>query len=87
MTWFNGIVAFACIFMLTLFCVLPIGVRTSHEAGEEMLPGQASSAPTNPRMGFKVLLTFLISLVIFGLFYAVGYFELIDTHALLGRGE
>lgn len=87
MTWFNAIVAFACIFMLTLFCVLPIGVRTSEEAGEQMLPGQASSAPTNPRMGFKLLLTFLISLGVFAAFYAVGYFGLIDTHALFGRGE
>ncbi len=86
MTIFNSLVAFACIYMLTLFCVLPIGVRTSHEAGEEPLPGQASSAPVNPRIGFKFLLTFGISLVLFSIYFAVGYYELIDLDSLFGRG-
>lgn len=86
MTWFNAIVAFACIFMLTLFCVLPIGVRTSHEAGEEMLPGQATSAPVNPRIGFKMLVTFGLSCVIFGIYWVVGYYNLINVDALFGRG-
>jgi len=85
MTIFNSLVAFACIYMLTLFCVLPIGVRTSHEAGEEPLPGQATSAPVNPRIGFKFLLTFGISLVLFSIYFAVGYYELIDLDALFGR--
>ena len=30
---------------LTLFAVLPFGVRTSDEAGEKGIPGQADSAP------------------------------------------
>lgn len=86
MTIFNGLVAFACIYMLTLFCVLPIGVRTAHEAGEEMLPGQATSAPVNPRIGFKMLLTFGLSCLIFGIYWVVGYYNLIDVDALFGRG-
>ncbi len=86
MTIFNSLVAFACIFMLTLFCVLPIGVRTSHEAGEEMLPGQATSAPVNPRIGFKMLVTFGLSCVIFGIYWVVGYYNLINVDALFGRG-
>jgi predicted secreted protein len=86
MSWYNHGVAFVIIYMLTLFCVLPIGVRTAAEAGTELVPGQADSAPSNPRLGFKFLLTFLISCGIFAIYYLIGYFGLIDPAALFGRG-
>jgi predicted secreted protein len=85
MSWYNNFVAFAIIYMVTLFCVLPIGVKTADEAGEAKLPGQADSAPANPRMGFKFLLTFLISCVLFGIYYVVGYYDLLGLSDLLGR--
>ena len=86
MTWYNNFVAFIIIYMVMLFCVLPIGVKTADEAGEEKLPGQADSAPTNPRLGFKFLLCFAISSVIFGIYYVVGYYDLLGAHDLFGRG-
>ncbi len=86
MTWYNNLVAFLLIYMVTLFCVLPIGVKTADEAGEEKLPRQADSAPTNPRLGFKFLLCFGISSVIFAIYYVVGYYDLLKIPALLGRG-
>ena len=33
---------------ITLFAVLPFGVKTSDEAGGDSIPGQATSAPANP---------------------------------------
>lgn len=86
MTWYNNLVAFLLIYMVTLFCVLPIGVKTADEAGEAKLPGQADSAPANPRLGFKFLLCFGISSVIFAIYYVVGYYDLLKIPALLGRG-
>lgn len=86
MNWFNNGVAFVIIYMVVLFCVLPIGVKTAEEAGEKLLPGQASSAPVNPRIGFKFLLAFGISLVLFGIYYVVGYYDLLGLNALFGRG-
>jgi predicted secreted protein len=85
-TWYNNLVAFLLIYMVTLFCVLPIGVKTADEAGETKLPGQADSAPANPRLGFKFLLCFGISSVIFAIYYVVGYYDLLKIPALLGRG-
>ncbi len=55
---------------LTLFAVLPFGVRTHHDDGSEPPAGHASSAPTNPMIGRKLLWTTLISGVLFGLFMA-----------------
>lgn len=86
MTWYNNIIAFIIIYMVMLFCVLPIGVKTADEAGEAKLPGQADSAPANPRLGFKFLLCFGISSVIFGIYYVVGYYDLLNIRSLLGRG-
>lgn len=66
----SAIAVFLLIWTLTLFAVLPWRVRTHHEAGETTVPGQAESAPSNPRIGWKLKWTTLIAAVIFGLFYA-----------------
>lgn len=87
MSWYNNAVAFILIYMVTLFCVLPIGVRTAAEAGETMVEGQADSAPANPRLGFKFLLTFLISCGLFGIYYVIGYYDLLGLTTLFGRGS
>lgn len=65
----GGIAIYCIIWFLTLFAVLPFGVRTSEEEGAELVEGAADSAPANPRMGRKVLITtgvaFIIWLAIF----------------------
>jgi predicted secreted protein len=86
MSWFNNAIAFTIIYMVVFFCVLPIGVQTAEEAGQQVEPGHATSAPVNPRLGFKFLLTFGISLVLFGIYYVVGYYDLLGLGALFGRG-
>lgn len=58
------------IWFLTLFAVLPFGVRTSREAGAEPVPGEADSAPANPMIMRKLLITTAISTVLMGLFWA-----------------
>ncbi|GGE07809.1 hypothetical protein GCM10011529_12770 [Polymorphobacter glacialis] len=66
---------------LTLFAVLPFGVRTSHEDGSDPVPGQADSAPTNPMLGKKLVWTTIISTALFLLFYAnynAGWIKLND---------
>lgn len=55
---------------MTFFAVLPFGVRTSAEAGEEIVPGQADSAPVRPNLRAKAVWTTVISAALFGAFYA-----------------
>jgi predicted secreted protein len=67
---------------LTLFAVLPFGVRTSREEGSEPVPGEADSAPVNPQLGKKLLWTTLISAVLFAVFwanYVFGWLEVADV--------
>ena len=66
----SAIAIYLLFWTVTLFVTLPIGVRTSHEAGAEPVRGQADSAPHAPMIVRKMLLTSLISGVIFALFYA-----------------
>ena len=55
---------------LTLFAVLPFGVRTSDEAGEKTILGQADSAPHNPMLLRKLVWTTVIATALFAAFYA-----------------
>lgn len=56
--------------MMTLFVVLPFGVRTSEEEGEASMPGHAESAPHRFSFARVVLRTTIVSAVLFGLYYA-----------------
>ena len=55
---------------MSLFLVLPWGVRTSEELGEARQPGHADSAPHFPNLWRKALWTTVVSGVLFALFYA-----------------
>lgn len=55
---------------LSLFVVLPFGVQTSEEVGEERGKGHADSAPYKHNLKRKVLWTTLLASAIFALFYA-----------------
>ena len=55
---------------LSLFLVLPWGVRTDEEAGVERMPGHAESAPHRFSFGKVALRTTILATVLFGLFYA-----------------
>jgi predicted secreted protein len=59
------------IWWIVLFAMLPFGVRTAEEAGEEASPGFAESAPHRPRMLPKVIATTLVSAIIFAGIYAI----------------
>lgn len=71
--------------VLTLFAVLPFGVRTSEEAGEEAVPGQAESAPVTPGIWRKLVWTTVISAGLFGVFAANYVFGWVTMADLGGR--
>lgn len=69
----NFYAVFAVYFLfwvMSVFLVLPFGVRTPHETGEAMVPGQADSAPTNYRPLRVFVSATILSLVLFSIFYA-----------------
>jgi predicted secreted protein len=56
--------------VLSAFVMLPFGVRTAEEAGVEIVPGQAESAPVNFRPGKLLLRATVIAALCTGLFVA-----------------
>ncbi len=69
MPWYSVIGIYILFWVFTLFLVLPYGVRTSAELGEDEVPGQASSAPHSSLIARKLLWTTLISAGLFLLFW------------------
>ena len=55
---------------MSLFVVLPFGVRTDEEAGVEHAPGHADSAPHGFRFGQAALRASVLAAILFALFYA-----------------
>lgn len=70
MAWYSALALYFLFWVFAFFLVLPFGVRTSEEAGEELVPGQAESAPARVSMPRKLLWTTLVSAALFGLFMA-----------------
>ena len=70
MTTVFWIAVYFIIWWLTLFLVLPFGVRSQAEQGD-IVPGTTSSAPARPRIWRKLLITTALAACFFGLAYAV----------------
>jgi predicted secreted protein len=79
-----GIAIYVVLWWTVLFAVLPIGVRTQGEDGA-VVPGTPESAPTAPRLIRVVLLTTLISGLVFAAVWAAVRYGLIDLAVLIGR--
>ncbi len=63
MHWFTGVVLFTMIWWTVLFAVLPIG--TNPVADADPATGGWRGAPDRPRIGRKLLITTLVSAVLF----------------------
>jgi len=70
-TW---VAIYFVVWWLTLFVVLPIGVRSQQEAGE-VTPGSEPGAPAKPNFVRILVLTSLLALAVQG-----GLWWLIENH-------
>ena len=73
----TAVAVFFLIWWVTLFAVLPWGVRSQQEGGE-VVPGTDPGAPLVPKLGHKLIWTTLVTCVVFGLLY-VAYTERLLT--------
>jgi len=68
MTLTFGLAIYFIMWWLTLFAVLPFGLRTQHDQGE-VVPGTPESAPAKPRLVRVFLINTAVSGVLFALFW------------------
>ncbi len=64
----SALAVYFVIWWLTLFAILPIGMRTQDE-DQSVVPGTVASAPTRFRAGRVMLLTTVVSAIIYGAWY------------------
>ncbi|MCF3642021.1 DUF1467 family protein [Rhizobium sp. TRM95111] len=65
MQWFSIFAVYFIVWWLTLFAVLPFGLKTQAEEND-VVPGSVESAPAKFRAGRVVLATTLVSAVLYG---------------------
>lgn len=70
MKWTSIIAIYSLFWVLAAFLVLPFGVRTHDEAGVDKVAGQAESAPVEFRPRRIAIRATILSVVLFGLYYA-----------------
>ena len=70
MNWYAILAIYVLFWTISAFIVLPFGICTPDETGEQMLKGQADSAPSNFRPGVVAFRATVLSAVLFGLYYA-----------------
>ena len=70
------------IWWITLFAVLPFGVRSQHE-GEDYAPGTDPGAPIAAHIGMKLVWTTVVATIIFAVLAAIYKFGLVDTNAFM----
>jgi len=78
MNIFTSIIVYLLVFWTVLFLTLPWGNKAS--ATPEA--GMAGSAPANPRIKQKFLITFIISTIIWFIISTLIYFEVIDFYEI-----
>ncbi|MCW3836832.1 DUF1467 family protein [Sphingomonas canadensis] len=76
MRWQSALAIYILFWVFSVFFVLPFGVRTAREAGKELVPGQAESAPAEFdfwRMARRTTIVATIAFAIFILNYIYGW--------------
>jgi predicted secreted protein len=77
----ESIAVYVFIWWITLFAVLPFGVRTQHEEGS-VVPGTPESAPANQRMARIFLINTGVATIVFAIVNVVIYFRLITPDTI-----
>ena len=78
----TAIAIYCIIWWLCLFTVLPWGAQSHHEAGVDIEPGNAPSAPLAPRIGRKFAITTAMATVVFAFVYALLVYKIIPLDSI-----
>lgn len=79
----SGIVVYICIWWTVIFCVLPVGLATHYEEqGDHVAPG----APSSVNMTKKLIITTLISFVIWLIVYLMIDFDVFSFRQWANSG-
>jgi predicted secreted protein len=78
MSWFVAVAMYVVIWWLTIFAVLPLGVKPAAKGDI----GAGAGAPANPRLWYKVGITSIVAAVLWVIMFGVIHFGLVDLRTL-----
>ena len=79
-----AVAIYVVLWWTVLFAILPIGVRTQGEEGA-VVPGMPASAPASPRLLRVVVVTTLVSGVVFAAGWAALRYGLVNPESWMAR--
>jgi len=68
MKWTSVLAIYLLLVIASAFALLPFGVHTDEEAGNELIPGQATSAPHKFNLGRHMLRAVVLAAILVTLF-------------------
>jgi predicted secreted protein len=77
MSPFSLLVVYILVWWLTLFSVLPWGIRSQHE-DDEVVRGSEPGAPSKDVMKRKALITTIVATILWAIICSIIHFGLID---------
>lgn len=83
MTIFTGIILYLMIYWLVIFMVLPWGNR----AADRVQEGNATSAPANPRIKQKFIVTAFVAAFFWCVVFGLVHFKVIDFYGIAKQME
>ena len=78
----TAIAIYFLIWWISLFVVLPFGIRSQHE-GEDYAQGTDPGAPIMARIGMKLVWTTIVASIVFAILAAIYKYKLIDIGAFM----
>jgi predicted secreted protein len=74
----EGIAIYFTIWWITLFAILPLGVRSHAEEGIPVPGGGDPSSPVNPNLKKKFFTTTWVSAILFAILWVILHFHLVS---------
>jgi predicted secreted protein len=81
MSWTTGVAIYFIVWWITLFAVLPWGVRSQAESGD-VVPGSDPGAPAIPHLLAKLVWTTVVASVVFALAALIYVYRLVTLDDL-----
>lgn len=81
MSWVSIIAIYVLFWSLTIFVILPLGIKNNDELGLETTIGHDTGAPGNFSPRQVLIRTTLLSAVLFGIYYLNYIYGWVDRHS------
>ena len=79
----GSIIVYVLIWWIIFFSLLPVGILSKKEKFKERIDGIDPGAPDNPNIGKKLLITTIITSIIFIVIYYLVQFNLLNLRGYL----